>query len=72
MIPAGKRMPKKLAAEIKRLQLIAPVEWLGKIETWRRHQPSPMPNTSEAIRRLVELGLKADAGDKPPKKKGGK
>jgi len=66
MIPE-KRMPPKLANEIKRLQLVAPAEWVAKVEAWRRHQPDPMPNTSEAIRRLVELGLKADAGDKPKK-----
>jgi hypothetical protein len=60
MIPED-RMPPKLANEIKRLQLVAPAAWVAKVESWRRHQPDPMPNTSEAIRRLVEIGLKADA-----------
>ena len=70
----GKRMPPKLANEIKRLQLVASAEWIAKVEAWRRHQPDPMPNTSEAIRRLVELGLQASKGgngngDKPKRGK---
>jgi hypothetical protein len=53
------RMPKKLDPEIetKRLNLVAPASWLKKIEAWRRAQPD-LPNISEAIRRLVEIGLK--------------
>ena len=68
MIPK-KRMPPKLANEIKRLQLIAPAAWVAKVEAWRRHQPDPMPNTSEAIRQLVEIGLKAESQNKPKPKK---
>ncbi len=64
-----KRMPPKLANEIKRLQLIAPAAWVAKVEAWRRHQPDPMPNTSEAIRQLVEIGLKAESQNKPKPKK---
>jgi hypothetical protein len=74
MIPRRKRiaLPPKLANEIKRLQLIISVELAAKVEGWRRHQPDPMPNTSEAIRRLIEIGIKADASAKPkPAKKGG-
>jgi hypothetical protein len=67
MIPED-RMPPKLANEIKRLQLVVPKEWLAEVEAWRRRRPDPMPNTSEAIRHLVKLGLKADAVDKPKKK----
>jgi hypothetical protein len=33
-------------------------EWLGTIDNWRRTQPD-IPSRAEAIRRLVELGLKA-------------
>lgn len=33
-------------------------EMLTDVETWRAKQ-KPVPNLSEAIRRLVELGLKA-------------
>ena len=35
-------------------------EILADVETWRTKQ-KPVPNLSEAIRRLVELGLKAKA-----------
>jgi hypothetical protein len=53
-------MPPKLdpETETRRLNLVAPASWVRKIDDWRRHQPD-LPNISEAIRRLVELGLKA-------------
>jgi hypothetical protein len=53
-------MPAKLDpdAETKRINMMAPITWLRKIDDWRRQQPD-LPNISEAIRRLVELGLKA-------------
>jgi hypothetical protein len=35
-------------------------EMIDAVETWRAKQ-KPVPNLSEAIRRLVELGLKAKA-----------
>jgi hypothetical protein len=35
-------------------------QMLSNVETWRAKQ-KPVPNLSEAIRRLVELGLKAKA-----------
>jgi hypothetical protein len=67
MILGQKRMVAKLASAVKRLQLIAPVDWLKRIDAWRRHQPN-LPSRSEAIRTLVERGLEADArGEKKPK-----
>lgn len=51
-------MPPKLEDETKRLNMVAPVSWVKKIDDWRRQQPD-LPNISEAIRRLVELGLTA-------------
>ena len=53
-------MPPKLEqdTETRRLNLVAPASWVRKIDDWRRPQPD-LPNISEAIRRLVELGLKA-------------
>jgi hypothetical protein len=33
-------------------------EMIAAVETWRSKQ-KPVPNVSEAIRRLVEIGLKA-------------
>jgi hypothetical protein len=53
-------MPAKLDpdADTKRINMMAPIPWLRRIDEWRRQQPD-LPNISEAIRRLVELGLKA-------------
>ena len=52
------QMPPKLDDEIKRINMVASAAWVKKIDDWRRQQPD-LPNISEAIRRLVELGLKA-------------
>ena len=56
-----RKMPPKLADKVKRIGVIAPMEWLAKIDGWRRQQPDPMPNLSEAYRRLIEKGLDAEA-----------
>jgi hypothetical protein len=58
------KMPHKLGDEIQRLNMVAPTSWVKKIEDWRRREPD-LPNLSEAIRRLVEMGLESA-------KKGGK
>jgi hypothetical protein len=47
-----------------RINMVASAAWIKKIDDWRRQQ-SDLPNISEAIRRLVEIGLEAS-------KKGGK
>jgi hypothetical protein len=60
----GLRMPPKLADGVRKIAMVAPLQWLAEIDRWRRHQPD-MPNLSEAIRRLVELGLEASKGKKP-------
>lgn len=54
-------MPKKLDenGESLRVQLIASRPWLNRVEEWRAAQ-RPVPNTSSAIRYLVELGLRAE------------
>jgi len=55
------RMPAKLdpdEGEPKRLNIVAPLSWVRKVDEWRRTQPD-LPNVSEAIRRLVEAGLEA-------------
>jgi hypothetical protein len=44
--------------------VIAPLDWLAKIDAWRKQQPEPMPNLSEAYRRLIEEGLEAEAKGK--------
>jgi metal-responsive CopG/Arc/MetJ family transcriptional regulator len=51
-------MVAKLASAVKRLQLIAPVDWLKRIDAWRRHHPN-LPSRSEAIRELVTQALDA-------------
>ena len=56
-----KRMPPKLEREIKRLQLVIGKQLLLRIDDWRAHQPG-VPNTSVAIRRLIEIGLESSAG----------
>jgi hypothetical protein len=67
MFPDRRRMVAKLASAVQRLNLIAPVDWLKRIDQWRRHQPN-LPTRSEAIRTLVERGLEAEArGEKKPK-----
>ena len=55
---------KKLEENTKRLNMVVPASWLEKIDGWRSKQPD-LPNVSEAVRRLVDLGLEAS-------KKGGK
>ena len=57
-------MPTKLDDEIQRLNMVAPTAWVKKIDDWRRREPH-LPNLSEAIRRLVDMGLEST-------KKGGK
>ena len=39
-----------------------------EIDAWRRQQPDPMPNLSEAYRRLIEKGLDAEAKAKPKRR----
>ncbi len=49
-----------MADELKELRIpvmMAPTD-VAAIDEWRRKQPD-LPSRSEAIRRLVELGLKA-------------
>ncbi len=42
-------------------QMRASPEWLAMIDDWRRKQPD-IPSRAEAIRRLVEKGLKPGTG----------
>jgi hypothetical protein len=66
----GLRMPPKLANGVRRVALMAPLALIARIDHWRRHQPD-VPNLSEAIRRLIEMGLETgERHDKKPKPKG--
>jgi len=62
-------MVAKLASAVRRLQLIGPVDWVKRIDAWRRQQPN-LPSRSEAIRTLVDRALDADAKGEKPKGKG--
>jgi hypothetical protein len=61
------RRMKKLAEGVRKIAMVAPLDWLALINAWRRHQPD-MPTLSEAIRRLVLIGL--EASEKRAKGKG--
>jgi hypothetical protein len=71
----GQKMPPRLGKpgeKAKKLNVIVTEGLAEKIDNWRIRQPG-IPNVSEAIRQLVELGLKAPQtnGDKAkPKKRG--
>lgn len=47
-----------MATTLPRISFPCPPDLLGRIEEWRKQQ-SPIPNQSEAIRRLLQLGLDA-------------
>jgi hypothetical protein len=49
-------MRKLSDAGIRRTSLVLPLPLLRRIETWRRKEPD-LPVPSEAIRRLIVLGL---------------
>ena len=51
-------MPKKLDDDIARIHMVVPAAWVKKVDDWRRREPD-LPNLSEAIRRLVEMGLES-------------
>jgi len=55
---------KKLEKDTKRLNMVVAASWMDKIDNWRSKQPD-LPNISESVRRLVDLGLEAS-------KRGGK
>jgi hypothetical protein len=42
----------------ERFEMRVPASFLKMVDEWRRKQPE-LPSRAEAIRRLVELGLKA-------------
>ena len=63
-------MPPKLSAGgTKTVNLILPLELARAIDDWRRHEPD-VPNTSVAIRRLIEMSLKTSTNGKRKKEKG--
>jgi hypothetical protein len=49
----------------QRLQLVISKGQIGTVDEWRRQQPD-LPSRSEAIRRLIELGLGKAPVSAPP------
>jgi hypothetical protein len=47
------------ALNVRQFQMRVSDEFIAKIDEWRRLQPD-IPGRTEAIRRLVEIGLEAD------------
>jgi hypothetical protein len=45
-------------------------DWMARLDNWRARQPG-LPNRSEAVRYLVEVGIKASAPKPPAKKRKG-
>lgn len=48
-----------LGPSTKRFEMVAPQEWIRRVDDWRRNQ-SELPSRAEAIRRLVDIGLSAN------------
>lgn len=48
-----------------RFEMRAPNQWLVGLDDWRRQQPD-LPPRAEAIRRLVDIGLKGGEVQPPP------
>jgi metal-responsive CopG/Arc/MetJ family transcriptional regulator len=48
----------------QRIQLVISKGQVREIDEWRRQQPD-LPSRSEAIRRLIEAGLNAEARNGP-------
>jgi len=59
-------MPKEKIFE-EQILFACHTEQKASIDEWRGKQPG-VPNRSEAIRRLIELGLKSSEKDKKSKK----
>jgi hypothetical protein len=49
----------RLSTHPKRILLAVSAEFLAKVNAWRAAQPGISPTRSEAIRYLVEQGMKA-------------
>jgi hypothetical protein len=47
-----------MAAKSERFEMRIEAEMLAKIDEWRRRQED-LPSRAEAVRRLIELGMKA-------------
>lgn len=59
------------ATHPKRLLLAVSDEFLAKLDAWRAAQPGISPTRSDAMRYLIEVGMKATKPRKPRKPKRG-
>jgi len=66
---SGSAVPPKLAANVRKVNLIVPSELLERVDHYRRTTPG-LPNRSEALRALIERGLEATEKPKPKRPKG--
>lgn len=64
----GKAVPPKLFNKAKRIALVADLEWLSRIDEWRKRHGWPPPTVSDSVRQLVDIGLDAIADGYKPKK----
>jgi hypothetical protein len=45
--------------KLKRFEMLAPPDWLARVDQWRARQPG-IPSRAEAIRRLVLQALEGE------------
>ena len=71
-----KAVPPKLFNKAKRIALVVDLEWLSRIDEWRKRYGWPPPTLSDSVRQLVDQALEANgikpkkiepSGDKPKK-----
>jgi len=76
-----KALPPKLFNKAKRIALVVDLEWLSRVDEWRKRHGWPPPTVSDSVRQLVDQALEANGikpnkieanGDKPAKPKRGK
>jgi len=60
---SGSAVPPKLAANVRKVNLIVPSELLERVDHYRRTTPG-LPNRSEALRALIQGGLEPTAKQK--------
>lgn len=66
-----KDVPPKLFNKAKRIALVVDLEWLARIDEYRKRHGWPPPTVSDSVRQLVDIGLAALADGykpKPPEK----
>jgi hypothetical protein len=65
----GKAVPPKLFNKAKRIALVVDLEWLARIDEFRKRHGWPPPTVSDSVRQLVDIGLDALANGYKPKPK---